>query len=132
LEIYFTRYPNATEIDNTGIGNQPYVIETSTPDIYRDYHPLLKPISIPLTGSYIPPIPTPATTPSPVETPSPTAIPTPTPSVTSPTPTDSLPNDGPTSPPNFNSDLTVTYALLAVSIVFVVSLLLYRRHRKAI
>ena len=48
---YLTRYPNATEVGNTGIGNQPYVIETSTPAIYRDYHPLMKPVSIPLMSS---------------------------------------------------------------------------------
>ena len=50
---YFTRYPNATEIDSTGIGNTPYVFYsylnnavglTSSP-LY-DYHPQTKPVSL--------------------------------------------------------------------------------------
>lgn len=50
---YFTRYPNATEIDSTGIGNTPYVFYsyvnnasglTSSP-LY-DYHPQIKPLSL--------------------------------------------------------------------------------------
>ena len=52
--FYLTEYPNATEVGNTGIGNQPYVywiVETSTPLIYQDNHPLMKPVSIPLMSS---------------------------------------------------------------------------------
>ena len=50
---YFTRYPNATEIDSTGIGNTPYVFYsyvnnasglTSSP-LY-DNHPQIKPLSL--------------------------------------------------------------------------------------
>jgi hypothetical protein len=53
---YKTKYPNATEIDNTGIGNQPYVywiveIPSSTSLIYQDEHPLMEPVAIPLTDS---------------------------------------------------------------------------------
>lgn len=50
----------------------------------------------------------------------------------SPSPTESLPNDGPTSLPNSNFDLTLTLALIAVaiSIVVVISLLFYVRHLK--
>ena len=51
---YLTKYPNATEIDRTGIGNQPYVysiVETRTPLIYQDNHPLMKPVAIPLMSS---------------------------------------------------------------------------------
>ena len=51
---YLTKYPNATEIDDTGIGNTPYVysiVETRTPIIYRDNHPLMNPVAIPLMGS---------------------------------------------------------------------------------
>ena len=51
---YLTKYPNATEIDSTGIGNQPYVysiVETRIPLIYQDNHPLMKPVTIPLMGS---------------------------------------------------------------------------------
>jgi len=50
---YLTKYPNAKEIDNTGIGNQPYVysiVETRTPLIYQDNHPLMKPVIVPLTS----------------------------------------------------------------------------------
>jgi hypothetical protein len=46
---YLTRYPNATEIDNTGIGNMPYVFSTaqngSETIYYQDNHPLMKPVS---------------------------------------------------------------------------------------
>ena len=64
---YLTKYPNATEIDSTGIGNQPYVysiVETRTPLIYQDNHPLMKPVTIPLMGSnpLSPPTPTPTIT----------------------------------------------------------------------
>ncbi len=45
---YQTRYPNANEIDNTGIGNTPYVFSTaqngSKTVYYQDYHPLMKPV----------------------------------------------------------------------------------------
>jgi parallel beta-helix repeat protein len=36
---YLTRYPNATEIDRTGIGNTPYAIDSNNTDDY----PLMKP-----------------------------------------------------------------------------------------
>jgi hypothetical protein len=93
--FYLTRYPNATEIGNTGIGNQPYVIDGSTPIINPDYHPLMKPVSIPLTGSSIEfPRPTPAPTdnPEPIGTPTParTHSLSPTPADT-PSPTPSIP-----------------------------------------
>jgi parallel beta-helix repeat protein len=39
---YLTKYPNATAIDNTGIGNTPYVIDQWDKDIY----PLMKPYPI--------------------------------------------------------------------------------------
>ena len=52
---YLTKYPNATEIDNSGIGNQPYVyaiIQNDTQTIYcQDNHPLMKPVTISITGS---------------------------------------------------------------------------------
>ena len=52
---YLTRYPNATEIDNIGIGNTPYVFDTaqngSGTVYYQDNHPLMKPVVIPLMGS---------------------------------------------------------------------------------
>ena len=52
---YLTKYPNAAEIDNSGIGNQPYVyatVQNYSQTIYcQDNHPLMKPVAIPLMGS---------------------------------------------------------------------------------
>jgi hypothetical protein len=52
---YLAKYTNATEIGNSGIGNQPYVyatVQNYTQTIYcQDNHPLMKPVAIPLTGS---------------------------------------------------------------------------------
>jgi hypothetical protein len=52
---YSTKNPNATEVDHTGVGNQPYVYYTAQngtqPVYYQDNHPLMKPVSIPLLGS---------------------------------------------------------------------------------
>jgi len=78
--FYLRDYPNATEIGNTGIGNQPFVF-LSTPT-YQDNHPLMKPVSIPLTGTNIEfPTPTPAPTDNPgsIGTPIPVRTPNPTP-----------------------------------------------------
>lgn len=40
---YLTKYPNATEIDNSGIGNTQYLIDENN----IDNHPLMKPVAIP-------------------------------------------------------------------------------------
>jgi hypothetical protein len=52
---YLTKYPNATEIDNSGVGTQPYVyatVQNYTQTIYcQDNHPLMKPVAIPIMGS---------------------------------------------------------------------------------
>jgi parallel beta-helix repeat protein len=40
---YLTKYPNATEIDNSEIGNTPYLIDANN----VDNHPLMKPVEIP-------------------------------------------------------------------------------------
>jgi parallel beta-helix repeat protein len=40
---YLTKYPNATEIDNSGIGDTPYLIDENN----IDNHPLMKPVEIP-------------------------------------------------------------------------------------
>ena len=52
---YLTKYPNASEIDNSGIGNQPYVyatVQNYTQTIYcQDNHPLMKSVPISITGS---------------------------------------------------------------------------------
>lgn len=46
---YLTRYPNATEVDSSGIGNIPYTFQDSQIDrrTFQDTHPLMKPITIP-------------------------------------------------------------------------------------
>ena len=40
---YLTKYPNVTEIDNSGTGNTPYLIDANN----IDSHPLMKPVAIP-------------------------------------------------------------------------------------
>jgi hypothetical protein len=53
---YSTKYPNATEVGQSGVGNQPYVYY-SLPDgtngtiVYQDNYPLMKPVTIPLEDS---------------------------------------------------------------------------------
>jgi hypothetical protein len=56
------------------------------------------------------------------------------PSISSVTPTESLPNMGPTSPPNTNSDLTITltWIIVGILVISVISLLLYVRHLRKI
>jgi hypothetical protein len=53
---YTTKYPNATEIDHSGVGNTSYVFSTVNEngkllDVYEDNHPLMQPVAIPLMGS---------------------------------------------------------------------------------
>lgn len=53
---YLTKYPNATEVDHSGVGNTTYVFSTVNEngkllDVYEDNHPLMKPVTIPLMGS---------------------------------------------------------------------------------
>jgi hypothetical protein len=47
---YLTKYPNATEIDNSGVCDTPYVFSTaqngSETVYYQDNHPLMNPVSI--------------------------------------------------------------------------------------
>ncbi len=58
---YLTKYPNATEMGSSGIGNTPYLYNKTGPetDTHQDNHPLMKPVFITL--------PTPS---APVNTPS--------------------------------------------------------------
>jgi hypothetical protein len=46
---YLAKYPNASEVDSSGIGNTPYVFSTaqngSETIYYQDNHPLMKPVS---------------------------------------------------------------------------------------
>jgi parallel beta-helix repeat protein len=46
---YLTKYPGATEIDKTGIGNTPYVIDANN----VDYYPLMDPIAIPESPTFL-------------------------------------------------------------------------------
>jgi len=48
---YITRYPNATEIDGSGVWNTPYIISENN----QDNHPLVNPVNI--SGIEIPPFP---------------------------------------------------------------------------
>ena len=51
---YLTKYPNATEMDSSGIGNTPYVFNHSAGEvvgILQDNHPLMKAVSIPIFRS---------------------------------------------------------------------------------
>jgi hypothetical protein len=60
---YQTRYPNTSEIGNTGIGDTPYVIDANNVDGY----PLIAPFKVT-------PAPTPSPEPQPETEPFPTAI----------------------------------------------------------
>jgi parallel beta-helix repeat protein len=46
---YLTRYPNATEIDNTGVGDTPFYINPNN----IDHYPLMEPFDIPEFPSWI-------------------------------------------------------------------------------
>jgi len=52
---YLTKYPNAAEIDSSGIGNTPYKINiyanSEVTETLQDNHPLMKPVSIPNFGA---------------------------------------------------------------------------------
>jgi hypothetical protein len=41
---YLTKYPNATEVDSSGVGDTPYVFYTDQ-NVYQDNHPLMNPVS---------------------------------------------------------------------------------------
>ncbi len=75
---YFTRYPNATEIDNSGIGNSPYEVCINTN--FTDRYPLLNPVNITATIIELPSL-TPSSTISPSPTPTASLTLTPTPSI---------------------------------------------------
>jgi parallel beta-helix repeat protein len=82
---YLTKYPNATEIDSTGVGNIPYVINDNNTDAYplmAQYDISTAVIQLPTwTNISLPALlPTPTFPPLPPPTPSPS--PTPTPSAT--------------------------------------------------
>jgi hypothetical protein len=68
---YATKYPNATEIGNTGIGDTPYLIRVNPTVI--DRYPLIKPITI---QNITLPSPSPTLSPTVTTTPSPSSSPT--------------------------------------------------------
>jgi parallel beta-helix repeat protein len=77
---YLTRYPNASEVDNSGIGDVPYQVSINSN--LTDRYPLLELVNTTVT---IAELPSPSITPSPITLPSPTSSAnstlTPTPSV---------------------------------------------------
>jgi parallel beta-helix repeat protein len=46
---YQTKYPNASEVNSSGIGNTPYVIDSNN----TDYYPLLRQVAVPEFPSWI-------------------------------------------------------------------------------
>jgi parallel beta-helix repeat protein len=142
---YLSRYPNASEIGDSGIGDTAYLIgiecaiNSTTVNSYVveaiDRYPLLAPVNIsePITISSIPtPSPTPLQSPSPPPSPSPSPTPNPTPSPTtspSPTPTPSAteqptqsPQPQPTTPPAELLAAAVTTATIIIIALVAVAL----------
>jgi nitrous oxidase accessory protein len=124
---YLTKYPNATEVDDSGIGNTPYLVYGNVTDNY----PLMKAfdttnvnIQLPTWISSLPsllslpsfPSPSPSPSPNPSPTPSTTASPSPSPSTT-PLPTEPFPT-------------TLVAASVTTVVVLGVGLLLYFKKRK--
>jgi hypothetical protein len=116
---YATKYPNATEIGNTGIGNTPYVIDENN----TDYFPLIFPTEISTTNS----TPSPTPTPTPTATPAPTASPKATPSQTpTPTPTatptaTATPKTSPqaTATPTATNGFPMEYVYIIIAVVVI-------------
>lgn len=110
---YTTRYPNATEIGDSGIGDIPYNVTTSplTPNLtVLDRYPLLSPFNIPSAGSETPLR----------QTPTPSSSPTPT-TVTS---------SSPEKAPQQNEGVTTVAAVLAaVAAIEIVAFVALRRNR---
>lgn len=90
---YASKYPNATEIGTSGIGDTPYVINVA-PDL-SDRHPLVKQVALPVAV-----VPAPSTSPAPQETPSKTKVTTTPESTVSPASSPSLQTDNLTQNPD--------------------------------
>jgi parallel beta-helix repeat protein len=123
---YLTKYPNASEIDNSGIGDIPYVIDTEN----KDGYPLMEPwiATSPITRDSIPtvtfePIPTATPTPAPTAAPTPTTNPTSTPSPSS------IPQETEPPPEPFPTTL-VAAASVATVVVVGAGLLVYFKKRE--
>jgi len=139
---YLTRYPNASEVDSSGIGDTPYIIDANNIDQY----PLMAPyntsnltIQLPTWAdlSLLTWLPTVSFPPQPSPT-SPPATPTPSPTPNPPNPTPT-PSESPTpspkvTPPNeeHETPLTNSVAVASGALVTVVSisLFLYFKKRK--
>jgi parallel beta-helix repeat protein len=118
---YLTKYPNATEIDSSGIGDTPYVINANNTDNY----PLMAPVDVPrLTIDFPPPIftPTPTLAPTPTPTPTPTSKSTPSPSLPQET-------ESPSEPEPFPTTLVIA-SIITVAVVGI-GLLVYFKKRRA-
>jgi len=92
---YYTKYPNASEIDSTGVGNIPYIINDNNTDPYpliTNYDISTASIQLPYWTNLNLPVPRPTPSfPLPLSTsPSPTASPSPSPSA-SPLPAEPFP-----------------------------------------
>jgi parallel beta-helix repeat protein len=128
---YLKKYPNATEIDSSGVGDTPYVIRANNTDNY----PLMTAVDIPkLTIDF--PVPIYVATPTPAPTPTPTSpTPTSTPALTpnpSPTPSPSLePKETATQTQleHFPTTLVATASGASVAIIGA-GLLVYFKKRK--
>ena len=126
---YATKYPNASEIDNTGIGDTPYILATNN----TDYYPLLKPLSIeqPQTPAIANPLPTPIPPPTTQPSPSPTNTIRPT---SSPTPSfinsPSAPSTSSINPTPTTSELSWIIILPLFLSVFSIAVLF--RHRNQV
>jgi parallel beta-helix repeat protein len=118
---YTTKYPNAAQIDHTGIGDTPYVIDANN----KDNYPLMKETSI--SPPYVIvdfPSPSPSASPSPTQT----ATSTPTPD-TSTTPTDEQPETAEPAPTVY---LTLVVVGCGVLLAFAgTAVLIYRKKTEA-
>lgn len=117
---YLTLYPNASEIDASGIGDLPYVI-----DYYNiDHFPLMAPLwasNISMPEVAIPPLPAPTPQPSPTATPVAPSEPSSTSSSQTEQPTTSdEPQDGGNTGSNPGSP-SAAYAVLAVVSVAIIA-----------
>ena len=144
---YAAKYPNAAEIDHTGIGDTPYLIRTNP--VVVDRFPLLSPVNISQASAESPtPSASPGSTPSPKpsgpsESPTPATSPsnsqTPTPTTESTSPPPATPAQNPTTSPNQTKPQNlpteqlvygVAAAAIAVGIIAVALLLQKRRSGK--
>ena len=115
---YFAKYPNAVELNSSGIGNTPYVVHTN-PNII-DRYPLINSIDVPevvLTS------PSPSTSTSPSPSSSPSSSPNLSPS----------PSQEPSQSPEPNSTtlpleyIYVAAAIIAIAIIAAIAIILKRR-----